>query len=239
MRLSSIWKSRLRRSRSLPEGAVLAGEDETEIQWLLNAPIHKVEAAIREVLVRSAYRALYLLNQFKSSDRKRMDLLEQRVTEYHIAIGAVEPGQESAYEQVIEHSSQTVQATDYSEAEQQYLYQEPAAEDSILLEAADEVSARDIEESLAAQYLKEGNLVEVNATLFNGDKTWNGLRCPPVLEVETKPRPQIIRVGDRVEIVSERMYEKYKELREPSNHEPNHSCINESLCSGREIVNRL
>lgn len=128
----------------------------------------------------------------------------QRVTEYHIAIGAVEPGQESAHEQIIEHSSQTTQATDYSEAEQQYLYREPAEEDSILSEAADEVSARDIEESLAAQYLKEGNLVEVNATRFNGDKTWNGLRCPPVLEVETKPRPQIIRVGDRVEIVSER-----------------------------------
>lgn len=110
------------RAIAVPPEALLAGEDKTEIQWLLNAPIHQVEEIIRSVSVGSAYRALYLLNQFQSGDRrflqnkgsrsmsllvgtekssvngcpyfeerigdeKRMDLLEQRVTEYHISIG--------------------------------------------------------------------------------------------------------------------------------------------------------
>lgn len=84
--------------------AVLAGEDLTEIQWLLNAPIDSVEAVISSVAHRSAYRALYLLNRFQSGDAKRMELLEQRVTEYHIAIGAVEPTAARATEQITEDS---------------------------------------------------------------------------------------------------------------------------------------
>lgn len=133
----------------VPEGAFLAGEDRTEIQWLLNAPIQEVEQVIHEVEVRSAYRALYLLNRFQSGDARRMELLEERVTEYHIAIGAAQPTVAIAPEPVIE--SEAIEATDYLEIEQESSYLEPAEEDDILLEA-DEVGDRDVEECLAVEF---------------------------------------------------------------------------------------
>ena len=117
----------------LPEGAVLAGENETEIQWLLNAPLHSVEEVIRSIPVRSAYRTLYLLNQFQSGDTKRMELLEQRVTEHHVAIGAVKPGQVIAIE-CTEDSSQTPEATGCSEAELESSYLEPTTDNEYSVE---------------------------------------------------------------------------------------------------------
>lgn len=152
----------------LPEGAVLAGEDETEIQWLLNASLHEVEAVIHSVPVRSAYRALYLLNQFQSGDTNRMELLEERVTEHQIAVGAVEPGQVTAKEKTWKDETQTrskdsEQATDNSKAE-------PVSE--CLKLTSSDVQNLEPEQN---NVLNEGDLVQINVTRGNNDKTWNGL----------------------------------------------------------------
>lgn len=152
----------------LPEGAVLAGEDETEIQWLLNASLDSVEAVIREIPARSAYRALYLLNQFQSGDAKRMELLEQRVTEHHVAVGAVEPGQVTAKEKTWKDETQTrrqetEQATDNSKAE--------SVSECLKLTSEDVQNLEPEQNNI----LSEGDLVQINVTRGNNDKTWNGL----------------------------------------------------------------
>ena len=152
----------------LPEGSVLAGENETEIQWLLNAPLHSVEEVIRSVPARSAYRALYLLNQFQSGDARRMALLEERVTEHHIAVGAVEPGQVTAKEKTWKDETQTrskdsEQATDNSKAE---------SVSECLKLTSEDVQNLEPEQN---NVLNEGDLVQINVTRGNNDKTWNGL----------------------------------------------------------------
>lgn len=213
----------------LPE-AVLAGENRTEIQWLINAPIDQVEQVIHEMPVGSTYRALYLMNRFQSGDQKRMELLEQQVTEHHIAIGVVKPTDAVASEQVTEYSSQEAEVTDYLEPEQESEYLEAVEEDDIFLEA-DEVSNCNLEESLDTEHLKKSDLVEINVTRLNGDKTWNGLRgyiqqettstgkivvllqgnyrskqffkneLKVVKPVETEIKPQVFQKGDRAKAV--------------------------------------
>lgn len=153
----------------LPEGSVLAGEDETEIQWLLNTSLDSVEQVIGSVPVRSAYRALYLLNQFQSGDTKRMELLEDRVTEHHIAVGAVEPRQVTPKEKTWNDETETQskdseQDTLSSEAEPVSECLKPAQEDFQKLEPEQK------------NLFNEGDLVEINVNRSNGDKTWNGLR---------------------------------------------------------------
>ena len=122
----------------LPEGSVLAGEDETEIQWLLNAPIHSVEEVIRTLPARSAYRTLYLLNQFRSGDAKRMELLEQRVTEHHVAVGAVSPTAEPSTD-LNDSQPASEETIDTCESE----YSEPVEEQDNLVEP--EEDAQDLE----------------------------------------------------------------------------------------------
>ncbi len=128
---------------AVPPEAILAGENRTEVEWVLNAPIDEVKAVVSSVPVRSAYRALYLLNRFESSDAQRMELLEQRVTEYHIAIGVVLPTAASpsgkppwgiATEQVTKYSSQEAEVTDSFETEQESSRSERASEDNDLPE---------------------------------------------------------------------------------------------------------
>jgi hypothetical protein len=130
---------------AVPPQAVLAGENRTEVEWVLNAPINELEAVISSVPVRSAYRALYLLNQFQSSDDQRMDLLEQRVTEYHIAIGALKPTAAIAAQQITEDSPETVEAIDYFEPQQESSYLEPGGEDAQNLEPGSQAIVGDQE----------------------------------------------------------------------------------------------
>lgn len=158
---------------AVPPEAILAGENRTEVEWLLNAPIDELKAVISSVPVRSAYRALYLLNRFESNDQERMELLEQRVTEYHISIGAVEPTEAIPPEQTTEHELETIEASGYDQQKQATHALEQASDSDRLVEKVSDTQNLGPEQNTV---LKGGDLVEVNVSRPNGDKTWNGMR---------------------------------------------------------------
>jgi hypothetical protein len=157
---------------AVPPEAILAGENRSEVEWVLNAPIDELEAVISSVPVRSAYRALYLLNRFQSSEQERMELLEQRVTEYHIAIGAVDPTEAIAPEQTTEHELETIEATDYDQKNQASQALEQGLDSDRSVEKVSDTQNLGPEQN---SVLKGGDLVEIDVTRPNGDKTWNGL----------------------------------------------------------------
>ena len=147
----------------LPEGSVLAGEDETEIQWLLNASLDSVKQVIRSVPVRSAYRTLYLLNQFQSGDTKRMELLEQRVTQHHVAIGAAEPTAEPSTD-LNDSQPASEETMDTCESE----YSEPFEEQDDLVEPEEDAFELEPE----PQVFQEGSSVEIVSDRHGDDLIW-------------------------------------------------------------------